>query len=155
MSPSFHHRNLPHLLLYARETLMAHFRPVLNAAGVTEQQWRVLRTLSEVGALEPNQIARACQILSPSLTRMLAGMEEQGLIKRTRSSADQRRQEISLTAKSHKLIDRMRPMVDAKYQEIEAKIGKELLDRLYRDVDAMVDLIKRDAPPLPRDAARP
>ncbi|MFY2951853.1 homoprotocatechuate degradation operon regulator HpaR, partial [Achromobacter ruhlandii] len=22
MSPSFHHRNLPHLLLYARETLM-------------------------------------------------------------------------------------------------------------------------------------
>ncbi|MGE8681788.1 MAG: MarR family winged helix-turn-helix transcriptional regulator, partial [Achromobacter marplatensis] len=76
----------------------------------------------------------------------LAGMEEQGLIKRVRSSADQRRQEISLTPKSNKLIDRMRPQVDAKYQEIESKIGKELLDRLYRDVDAMVDLIKRDAP---------
>ena len=145
MSPSFHHRNLPHLLLYARETLMAHFRPVLHAAGVTEQQWRVLRTLSETGAMEPNQIARSCQILSPSLTRMLAGMEEQGLIKRVRSSADQRRQEISLTPKSHKLIDRMRPHVDAKYQEIEAKIGKELLDRLYHDVDTMVALIKRDA----------
>lgn len=153
MSPSFHHRNLPHLLLYARETLMAHFRPVLHAAGVTEQQWRVLRTLSEVGSLEPNQIARACQILSPSLTRMLAGMEEQGLIKRTRSSADQRRQEISLTVKSNKLIDRMRPMVDAKYQEIEERIGKELLDRLYRDVDVMVDLIKRDGPT--RDAGTP
>ncbi|MEN5159199.1 homoprotocatechuate degradation operon regulator HpaR [Achromobacter spanius] len=153
MSPSFHHRNLPHLLLYARETLMAHFRPVLHAAGVTEQQWRVLRTLSEVGSLEPNQIARACQILSPSLTRMLAGMEEQGLIKRTRSSADQRRQEISLTVKSNKLIDRMRPMVDAKYQEIEERIGKELLDRLYCDVDAMVDLIKRDGPT--RDAGTP
>jgi homoprotocatechuate degradation regulator HpaR len=153
MSPSFHHRNLPHLLLYARETLMAHFRPVLHAAGVTEQQWRVLRTLSEVGSLEPNQIARACQILSPSLTRMLAGMEEQGLIKRTRSSADQRRQEISLTVKSNKLIDRMRPMVDAKYQEIEERIGTELLDRLYRDVDAMVDLIKRDGPT--RDAGTP
>ncbi|MNV95591.1 hypothetical protein D3C71_1904980 [compost metagenome] len=63
-----------------------------------------------------------------------------------RSSADQRRQEISLTPKSNKLIDRMRPQVDAKYQEIESKIGKELLERLYRDVDAMVDLIKRDAP---------
>ncbi|MNV41846.1 Organic hydroperoxide resistance transcriptional regulator [compost metagenome] len=125
---------------------MAHFRPVLHAAGVTEQQWRVLRTLSETGAMEPNQIARSCQILSPSLTRMLAGMEEQGLIKRVRSSADQRRQEISLTPKSHKLIDRMRPHVDAKYQEIEAKIGKELLDRLYHDVDTMVALIKRDAP---------
>ncbi|QVQ27462.1 homoprotocatechuate degradation operon regulator HpaR [Achromobacter deleyi] len=154
MSPSFHHRNLPHLLLYARETLMAHFRPVLHAAGVTEQQWRVLRTLSEVGAMEPNQIARSCQILSPSLTRMLAGMEEQGLIKRARSSADQRRQEISLTAKSNKLIDRMRPLVDAKYQEIEEKIGKELLERLYRDVDAMVDLIRRDAGE-PRESSEP
>jgi homoprotocatechuate degradation regulator HpaR len=154
MSPSFHHRNLPHLLLYARETLMAHFRPVLHAAGVTEQQWRVLRTLSEVGAMEPNQIARSCQILSPSLTRMLAGMEEQGLIKRARSSADQRRQEISLTAKSNKLIDRMRPLVDAKYQEIEEKIGKELLERLYRDVDTMVDLIRRDAGE-PRESSEP
>ena len=75
---------------------------------------------------------------------MLAGMEEQGLIKRVRSNADQRRQEISLTPKSNKLIDRMRPQVDAKYQEIEDRIGKELLDRLYADVDAMVDLIKRD-----------
>ena len=145
MSPSFHHRNLPHLLLYARETLMAHFRSLLHAAGVTEQQWRVLRTLSEVGSMEPNQIARSCQILSPSLTRMLAGMEEQGLIKRARSSQDQRRQEISLTSKSNKLIDRMRPQVDAKYEELEARIGKELLDRLYRDVDAMVEQVRRDA----------
>ncbi|MBO9329153.1 homoprotocatechuate degradation operon regulator HpaR [Achromobacter pulmonis] len=144
MSPSFHHRNLPHLLLHARETLMAHFRPLLNEAGVTEQQWRVLRTLSETGPMEPNQIARSCQLLSPSLTRMLAGMQEQGLIKRERSRADQRRQEISLTPKSHKLIDRMRPMVDAKYLELESRIGKELLDRMYRDVDAMVELIKRD-----------
>ncbi|CUJ25156.1 Uncharacterised protein [Achromobacter kerstersii] len=40
----------------------------------------------------------------------------------------------------------MRPHVDAKYQEIEAKIGKELLDRLYRDVDTMVDLIKQNTP---------
>ncbi|MNT93994.1 transcriptional regulator SlyA [compost metagenome] len=85
---------------------------------------------------------------------MLAGMEEQGLIKRARSSADQRRQEISLTAKSHKLIDRMRPQVDAKYQEIEEKIGKELLDRLYRDVDTMVDLIRRDTSE-PRDSGTP
>ena len=145
MSPSFHHRNLPHLLLHARETLMAHFRPLLNEAGVTEQQWRVLRTLSETGPMEPNQIARSCQLLSPSLTRMLAGMQEQGLIKWVRSSSDQRRQEISLTPKSNKLIDGMRPQVDAKYLEIEARIGKELLERLYRDVDAMVDLIKRDA----------
>lgn len=123
---------------------MAHFRPVLNAAGVTEQQWRVLRTLSETGPMEPNQIARSCQILSPSLTRMLAGMEQSGLIRRTRSDSDQRRQEISLTPKSVTLIKHMRPQVDRKYQELEEKIGKELLDRLYRDVDAAIELVRQD-----------
>ncbi len=147
MSSSFHHRNLPHLLLYARETLMSHFRPILHGAGVTEQQWRVLRTLSEVTSLEPNQIARTCQILSPSLTRMLAGMEQQGLITRVRSSADQRRQEVSLTPKSERLIEQMRPSIDAKYQELEARIGKELLDRIYRDLDTAVALVKQEIPP--------
>ncbi|OWT53777.1 homoprotocatechuate degradation operon regulator HpaR [Candidimonas nitroreducens] len=144
MHPSFHHRNLPHLFLYAREALMAHFRPVLNEAGVTEQQWRVLRTLSETGPMEPNQIARSCQILSPSLTRMLAGMEQAGLIRRARSDSDQRRQEISLTPKSVALIKHMRPQIDRKYQELEEKIGKELLDRLYRDVDAAIALVRQD-----------
>jgi len=139
---AFHHRNLPHLLLHAREVLMAHFRPVLNEAGVTEQQWRVLRTLSESGPMEPNQIARTCQILSPSLTRMLAGMEAGGLIRRERLDADQRRQEISLTRKSETLIARMRPAVDEKYRQLEATIGRDLLERLYRDLDQATELVR-------------
>lgn len=145
MSPSFHHRNLPHLLLHARELLMAHFRPVLNEAGVTEQQWRVLRTLSETGSMEPNQIARQCQILSPSLTRMLAGMEQGGLIRRGRHQADQRRQEIFLTERSLALIERMRPEVDRRYRQLEETIGKELLERVYRDIDELAERVK--APP--------
>ncbi len=139
----FHHRNLPHLLLHAREALMAHFRPVLNEAGVTEQQWRVLRTLSEEGPMEPNQIARSCQILSPSLTRMLAGMESAGLIVRERVDADQRRQAISLTPRSEALIARMRPVVDTKYRELEATIGRERLERLYRDLDEATELARQ------------
>lgn len=148
-SDAFHHRNLPHLLLHVREALMAHFRPVLNEAGVTEQQWRVLRVLSENEPLEPNQIARTCQILSPSLTRMLAGMEAAGLISRERLDADQRRQEISLTPKSRELIQRMRPVVDQRYQQLEATIGAELMDRLYRDLDQAAALIKGANEPKP------
>ncbi len=144
MTPQFHHRNLPHLLLHAREILMSHFRPILNTASVTEQQWRVLRTLDESGSLEPNKISSICQILRPSLTRMLADMEVAGLIKRARSLEDQRRQEISLTKKSRSLIARMRPAVDQKYAELEQKIGKQLLERLYRDVDEALLRIQSD-----------
>lgn len=142
----FHHRNLPHLLLHARETLMAHFRPILHAAGITEQQWRVLRTLSELEPMEPNQIAAQCQILRPSLTRMLIGMEQSGLIERTRSSADQRRQDITLTPKARRLIDTLRPQVDACYERLEASLGKARLERLYHDIDAAIEHIKRHPP---------
>ncbi|NAW23594.1 homoprotocatechuate degradation operon regulator HpaR, partial [Salmonella sp. gx-f9] len=41
MVSTFKRRNLPHLLLRARETLMARFRPILREHGITEQQWRV------------------------------------------------------------------------------------------------------------------
>ncbi len=153
MTPPFHHRNLPHLLLSARETFMAHFRPVLLDAGVTEQQWRVLRTLSESGSLEPNQIARTCQILSPSLTRMLAGMEAAGLIHRERLDADQRRQAISLTDRSRELIERMRPVVDSRYAALEAAIGKELLERLYQDIDEATTRLRHARIVDPQDTA--
>jgi sulfite reductase beta subunit-like hemoprotein len=70
--PAFHHRNLPLLLLQAREGVMAQFRPILNAHGVTEQQWRIVRALLEQGPLEPRQIGEVCRISSPSLAGVLA-----------------------------------------------------------------------------------
>jgi DNA-binding MarR family transcriptional regulator len=50
------HRNLPLLLLQARERVMARFRPILNEHGITEQQWRIVRLLLEEGPLEPREI---------------------------------------------------------------------------------------------------
>ena len=53
MSTALRHRNLPQLMLQAREALMAQFRPILNENGVTEQQWRIIRALLTHGRLEP------------------------------------------------------------------------------------------------------
>jgi hypothetical protein len=53
---NFRHRNLPLLLLQAREGVIAHFRPILHAHGLTEQQWRIVRALLDQGPLEPRQI---------------------------------------------------------------------------------------------------
>lgn len=134
----FRHRNLPHLLLQAREALLAGFRPILRQFGVTEQQWRVLRTLNERGPMEPNQLAEACLILSPSLTRMLAGMEDAGLVERTRSSTDQRRQLVNLTSAAREVIARMEPLIDARYQQLAQQLGAERLAEVYRALDAML-----------------
>ena len=98
MSPDLRHRNLPMLLLQAREAVMAQFRPILNAHGVTEQQWRVLRALWQSEAsepLEPRQLSDACQIVGPSLAGVLKRMEETGWVQRAKMASDQRRVRVS------------------------------------------------------------
>lgn len=140
----FQHRNLPHLLLRGRETMMAYFRPILKAAGLTDQQWRIYRMLDARGSMEPNQLARACLILSPSLTRMLSAMEATGMIQRTPSSTDQRRQMISLTAKSRALIARIKPQIDMRYQHLDQLLGTANLQALCQAVDTAVAIMEAD-----------
>ncbi|AXW61944.1 homoprotocatechuate degradation operon regulator HpaR [Ralstonia solanacearum] len=145
MASTFKRRNLPHLLLRARESFMARFRPILREHGITEQQWRVLRTLNEAGDMEPNQLAEACLILSPSLTRMLAAMEQADMIVRTRSSVDQRRQVISLTPKSRQFLADVEPQVDTTYADIEGQLGRARLETLYRVIDEAIHLMEAHA----------
>ncbi|WP_326539543.1 homoprotocatechuate degradation operon regulator HpaR [Pseudorhodoferax sp.] len=134
----FQHRNLPLLLLQARERVIAHFRPALNAAGVTEQQWRIVRALLELGPLEPRQIVVLCAISSPSLAGVLARMEDVGLVTRTRLDHDQRRLQVSLTARSRALARRLAPQIDAIYAGIEARMGHGFTQEFYRTLDQLI-----------------
>ena len=138
MSHELRHRNLPQLLLQARETLMSNFRPILNDNGLTEQQWRVIRALLTAGPLEPRQLCEACQIVGPSLTGVLARMEEMGLVTRERMDNDQRRLLVSLTAKSRRIASRMAPRVEAQYERIEARVGADRLRNVYDTLDALI-----------------
>ena len=133
------HRNLPLLLLRAREDVIGRFRPILNAHGVTEQQWRILRALaeSEPHALEPRQICDICTLSSPSLAGVLARMDELGLVERRRVDSDQRRVLVSLTAKSRALVRRMAPLVEREYQALEAAVGRDLVREAYDVLDRL------------------
>jgi homoprotocatechuate degradation regulator HpaR len=135
--PPLPHRNLPLLLLLAREGVIALFRPILHAHGLTEQQWRVLRVLVEFGPLEPREIGRLCGLSSPSLAGILARMDEQALITRQTLAHDRRRQAVSATAKSRRLAARMAPEIEAAYQALEDRLGPVFVGRLYATLDEL------------------
>ena len=120
--PDLVHRNLPLLLLQARERVMARFRPILNAHGLTEQQWRIVRALLD-GALEPREIGEVCRISSPSLAGVLARMDDLGLVERRRLDHDARRLLVTLTPRSRALAARMAPHIEERYARIEAELG--------------------------------
>lgn len=151
MTGEFEHRNLSMVLLQSREAVMGLFRPLLNLYDITEQQWRVIRAVndSDSGEMEIGQVARECCILSPSLSGMLERMEVAGLIKRRRVAADQRRVMVSLTPASRALCKKLGPLVEARYQYLEAKVGREKLAEIYR----LLDLVRDALPPEAVDEA--
>ncbi|MBV6273267.1 homoprotocatechuate degradation operon regulator HpaR [Alcaligenaceae bacterium CGII-47] len=140
------HRNLPQLLLKTREALLGHFRLIINHFGLTEQQWRIIRTLDEYGDMEPNQLCDACQILSPSMTGVLARMKALDLVDRRRVSTDQRRILISLTPLSKDLCRRMAPLIETQYALIEKTVGRTLLNDTYAQLDRLLATALNEVP---------
>lgn len=98
-------RSLPIALIRAREGVMAPIREMLAETGITEQQWRVLRVLSEYGLLDSTTLADRASLLFPSLTRIVATMRNKGLITQTRDEVDRRRQFIAITPAGQQIID--------------------------------------------------
>lgn len=117
---------------------MAHFRPLLAAHGLTEQQWRILREIVEQGPLEPRQLCEACSISSPSIVGVLARMEETGLVARERMAHDQRRVRVSLTSQSRKAAQKLIPLIEQRYEALEQALGLRSIQEVYDALDALL-----------------
>ncbi len=136
----FAHRNLPRLLLQAREAVMVHTRPSLRRNALSDQQWRVLRVLGELGTVQTGRIAQEAFILGPSLTGVLARMERDGLVRRERDPADQRRTVVKASARGKSLVKSLSTTIEAHYRTMEDGLGKQRLAQLYELLDAVIEM---------------
>lgn len=128
--PSFH-RSLPMLLLRGRDAAMLHFRPILHEAGLTEQQWRVLRALKDSIPSDISSLAKKCYVLLPSMSGIVQRLETKGLVQRQENSNDQRSSLISLTSEGESVIQELIPRLSACYQVIQELMTEEKLEQLY------------------------
>ena len=145
MPQPFAHRNLPRLLLQAREAVMAHTRPGLRDQGLSDQQWRVLRVLGEDhgnggSGVETGRIAREAFIIGPSLSGVLTRMERDGLIQRQRDPSDQRRTVVSATTLGLSRVNTLSQTIEAHYAWMEQHLGKPKLQQLYALLDEVIAL---------------
>ncbi len=120
-------RSLPMSLLRAREAVMRQFRPSLRHHGLTEQQWRILRALTSVEAIEVTELARLAFLLGPSLSRILRDLEARGLIERRSAEADLRRAVVSISPRGLKVIEAVAPASEAIYAAITKRYGSRKL----------------------------
>ncbi|GHA61859.1 hypothetical protein GCM10008927_29140 [Amylibacter ulvae] len=134
-------RSLPIALIRAREGLMSPIREMLETTGITEQQWRVLRVLTEFGRMDTKTLANRSSLMFPSLTRIAATLRDKGLVTQTRDTNDRRRQFIEITKNGQQIIDEHTPQALKIVAGFKEKLGpkgyEELLDLLARlDPDA-------------------
>ena len=117
-------------MLRAREAMMLSFRPILAKHGFTEQQWRVLRVLSEKGTSDAGQVAFDACILAPSLSRIIGKLDNQKLIARFIDNKDGRRINLSLTSAGQETLNKIAPDMDIVYKAIQKRYGDEKLTDL-------------------------
>lgn len=146
-------RSLPMSLLRAREAVMHHFRASLRHHALTEQQWRVLRALTAVEAIEVTALAHATFLLPPSLSRILRDLEERGLVVRRSAETDLRRALVSISAAGLSLIEVVSPESELIYGRIAGAFGAErlaLLQELLRELETCLgDLPGHRSPDAP------
>ena len=129
-------RSLPIALIRAREVIMPPIRAMLSQTGITEQQWRVLRVLSENGAMGTKTLAQQSSLLLPSLTRIATTMVKKGLITQIRDKQDKRRQIIDITPLGLQLIEDRSEQAAKIVAGFRADIGDD-------DYELLLDLLNK------------
>ena len=118
---------------------MARFRGILNRHGVTEQQWRVLRTMWVADRrLRPMELSQLTFISMPSLSRLLKTLEGRDLIRRGRHVGDLRGSEFGLTPAGHAMVAEIAPHSEVIYAEIERLVGSQEIEQLYYVLEHIV-----------------
>ncbi len=133
-------RSLPIALIRAREKVMAPIREMLSDAGITEQQWRVLRVLSEFGPQDATLLSERACLLLPSQSRIVQSMFEKGYVTRTANEQDRRRQTVAITAAGQRIIDDHLDQAVAIAKRFEEVLGSKEFDRLLETLGKLNEL---------------
>lgn len=139
-------KSLAGSLLAAREAVMAPIRPSLREAGVTDQQWRVLRVLADEESIDASGLAQAALLHAPSVTRILRELRDRGLIERQSDAKDARRSIIAITTEGRKLVRTTADVTRKMLDEYTERFGVERIAALRSELAAFTTAIAAMAP---------
>jgi homoprotocatechuate degradation regulator HpaR len=129
-------------LLAAREAVMVPIRPMLAEAGVTEQQWRVLRVLNDSGPTDLKTLAESALLFGPSVTRILKDLVERGLVVRQANPNDGRGAIVTLSARGRSLIEETAAHTVQQLNIYSRKFGDKRLRSLISELQALITAIE-------------
>jgi len=103
--PETNEDTLHHWVKLASATMRRELEAALRRSGMTITQWRALGVILHKPGATHSDLMRQMEIEAPSVTSLVNGMERNGWVKRTRSTADARVKRLSLTASGRRMIE--------------------------------------------------
>ena len=133
---------LPYLLNRAGARIATAFGEEVRPLGASLQMWRVLAALREQDGLRMGQLGDMTSIEVSTLTRLVDGMEKNGLVERRRNADDARVVTLHMTPAGRRLTRRILPIAE-RYEAValkgfsaaEAETLRNALRRLYANMD--------------------
>ena len=113
------------------------YKPLLDRLGLTYPQYLVMLVLWERDDVPLKDIGEKLFLDSGTLTPLLKRLEAQGLIKRTRSTEDERQVLIALTPKGQALKEKARAVPEGILASSACSLGE--LSRIKTDIVALRD----------------
>lgn len=110
-------------------------------AGLSPSQTAALVTIERHGPLTPSELANRERVQRPTVTRVLARLEEAGLVDRAADPDDRRCSLVSISAAGRELLDEARNRKDAylvnRLESLDAA-DREVLDRAAAILERML-----------------
>jgi DNA-binding MarR family transcriptional regulator len=137
--------SLGYYLARARNVLVARTDQALKPLDLTSPQIGVILFLAAGRARTPLELSREMSYDSGSMTRMLDRLEKKGFLCRTRSDADRRIVELSLTERGRDAAERL-PLIGA------AVLNEQLQGFSRAELDLLIGMLARIIGNSPADA---
>ncbi|MEY9837010.1 MarR family winged helix-turn-helix transcriptional regulator [Streptomyces sp. 846.5] len=92
---------------------------------LTPTEMQVLATLARCGSASPGELARKEHVQPPSMTRIIAMLEEKGLVRREPHPDDRRQVVVSSTEQAESILDQSRAKRDAWLADLAGELSEE------------------------------
>jgi len=109
---------------------------------LTVAQISALQSLDAAGALTPRELADAERVQPPTMTRIVARLEEQGLVQRTPHPTDGRQVILAPTATARELVTRYRRAREEWLATRLSRLTQDERDTLQRAAEILARIAK-------------
>lgn len=134
------------LLRRAHQISAAIFESNCQALGLTQAQYGTMSVLANAPGLDQTRLARALAFDKVTVLRVIRGLSDRGLVRRSPSMSNRRQLALELTDEGWAVLDRAQPLVAAAYAQLTSPLDtgeKNELVRLLLKLNQSLDVSAR------------